>query len=379
MRRLRNNLRACFVALSCLASFICPLSLSHAQNVELKALGRFDGWRDNSLIGYGLVTGLSGTGDSRSNAVTRQTLRNVYSRLGVNVDERDISSRNVAVVIVMGNISPSANVGDRMSVTVSSAGDARSLTGGTLLMTPLLGPDKKTYALAQGALVVGGYSFDSQANRAQQNYPTTARVEMGAIVERAVNANILRADNTLSFLLAEPDFTTAQRIASAVNAEFNVFTAWAVNADEVIIKYSDNRQNLTPFVSRIENISVEPDRTPRIVINERTGTVVAGGDVKVSSVVISQGDIRVTVTSENIASQPSFISGFANDVSSLVVSNTELTVEQGVNDVVTSFSNSTVADLIQGLSEAGVDTRRMIGILQAMKEAGALHSEIIVQ
>lgn len=367
---------ACFMSI---LSFLFLSSISYAQSVELKSLGRFDGWRDNALVGYGLVTGLSGSGDSRRSGVTRQTLQNVYSRLGVTVDQSDISSRNVAVVLVMGTLPASANVGDRMSVTVSSAGDARSLAGGTLLMTPLMGPDRKTYALAQGPLIVGGYNFESESNIQQRNYPTTARVEMGATVERPVNANLLQGNGSISFLLSEPNFTTADRIAQAVNSKFGNNTAYAVNADEVEIQYAEGTRGLARFVSRLENIPVSPDRVPRIVINERTGTVVAGADVKVSSVVVSQGDIRVTVTAENFASQPSFISGFASDVSSLVITNTDLEVEQGTNDVVASFPNSSVADLVQGLSEAGVDTRRMIGILQAMKQAGALHSEIIIQ
>ena len=375
----KSNFIRAFACFMSILSFLFLSSISYAQSVELKSLGRFDGWRDNALVGYGLVTGLSGSGDSRRSGVTRQTLQNVYSRLGVTVDQRDISSRNVAVVLVMGTLPASANVGDRMSVTVSSAGDARSLAGGTLLMTPLMGPDRKTYALAQGPLIVGGYNFESESNIQQRNYPTTARVEMGATVERPVNANLLQGNGSISFLLSEPNFTTADRIAKAVNNKFGKNTAYAVNADEVEIQYAGGARGLTGFVSRLENIPVSPDRVPRIVINERTGTVVAGADVKVSSVVVSQGDIRVTVTAENFASQPSFISGFASDVSSLVITNTDLEVEQGTNDVVASFPNSSVADLVQGLSEAGVDTRRMIGILQAMKEAGALHSEIIIQ
>lgn len=370
--------RGLMLILFCLFSLALP-QLSYAKNVELKALGRFEGWRDNALIGYGLVTGLSGSGDSRNSGVTRQTLQNVYSRLGVTVDQNDISSRNAAIVLVMGTLPASANVGDRMSVTVSSAGDARSLAGGTLLMTPLMGPDRKTYALAQGPLVVGGHSFESEGNFQQRNYPTTARVEMGATVERSVNANTLSDKNTVSFLLSEPNFTTAQRIAVAVNERAELDIAWAESADEVIIAFKGSPKSLTRFLSIMENVSVTPDRVPRIVINERTGTVVAGADVQVSSVVISQGDIRVTVSAENQASQPSFISGFASDVSSLVVRNTELYVEQDEKDVVATFPNSTVADLVQGLTSAGVDTRRMIAILQAMKQAGALHSEIVVQ
>lgn len=361
-----------------LLMWLSSATFGFADEVQLKGLGRFAGWRENALIGYGIVVGLAGSGDSPRSAVTRQALRNVYSRLGASVGEDEISSRNVAVVIVVASLPASANVGDHIPVTVSSAADARSLAGGTLLMTPLLGPDGRPYALAQGALIAGGDSFESQLNLRQRNYPTTARLEQGATIETSVNASLLGSDGQLGFLLNEPNFTTASRVARSINARFGDI-AWASGADEVRIRYNDVPEALTDFVSTIENLSVEPDRIPRVVINERTGTVVAGGDVTISSVVVSQGDIRVAVTAENTASQPAFISGFASDIRSLVVTNTELSVERGANDVVASFPNTTVADLAQGLARAHVDTRRLISILQAIRTAGALHAEIVVQ
>jgi flagellar P-ring protein precursor FlgI len=363
-----------------LALFTLVLSgVAIAQDVPLKGLGRFSGWRENALIGYGLVVGLAGSGDSSRSQVTRQTLNNVYSRLGVTVSEDDINSRNVAVVVVVAKLPASANVGDSIPVTVSSAGDARSLAGGTLLMTPLLGPDQRPYALAQGPLLTGGDSFESQLNLNQRNYPTTARLEDGATIETEVDANLLGADNTVGFLLHTPSFTTAKRAASAINSMFGAEIAWAKGADEIRIRYDAGPEDLIGFLADLENVAIRPDQLPRIVINERTGTVVAGGDVTISSVVISQGDIKVEVTSDSYASQPSFISGFANDVRSLIVTNTQLDVSRGGNDVVASFPNTTIADLVRGLSAAKVDTRRIISILQAMRSAGAVHAEIIVQ
>jgi flagellar P-ring protein precursor FlgI len=350
-----------------------------SEAVPLKALGRFDGWRDNSLIGYGIVTGLAGSGDTRRNEVTRQALRNVLSRLGTTVSEEMINSRNVAVVIVTATLPASANPGDRIDAVVSSIGDARSLAGGTLLMTPMMGPDQKPYALAQGALTVGGYDFEANLNRQQRNYPTSAVLPSGATVEYPVDASVLKADGRISFLLGEPSFTTAERIATIINQRMGPGVASVRNADEVVIEFHRSPAQLASFVSQIENLRVAPDRRPRIVINERTGTIVAGADVMVSSVVISQGDIKVTVESENYASQPSFIGGFANDVSSLVVTNTTLEVEQGNDDAVVSFSDTSVGSLFEGLTRAKVGTRRVIGILQAMKAAGALHAEIVVQ
>lgn len=366
--------------LSVLVAF-CLLSPwpAFAQQVPLKNLGRFAGWRENALVGYGLVTGLSGSGDTRRSVVTRQALRNVLSRLGTSVSEEDISSRNVAVVMVTAVLPPSANVGDRIDVTVSSIGDARSLAGGTLIMTPLLGPDQRPYALAQGPLLTGGYKFESELNQQQRNYPTSAVLPGGATIETAVQSAVAVTNGELSFLLASPSFSTAQRIAERVSGRLGMGAAVARNADEVRIRFSGGQDDLTAFVATLENVLVEPDSARRIVINERTGTVVAGSEVMISSVAIAQGDIKVTITAENYASQPNFISGFASDVRSLVVTNTKLDVREGEGDRAFRFPNTSVADLVQALTAARVDTRRIISILQAIKAAGALHAEIIIQ
>lgn len=350
-----------------------------AQEAPIKALGRFDGWRENSLIGYGIVIGLAGTGDTRRSEVTRQALRNVLSRLGTSVSEDQINSRNAAVVIVTATLPPSANPGDRIDAVVSSIGDSRSLAGGTLLMTPLLAPNQQPYALAQGALTVGGYDFEDRLNRQQRNFPTTAVLPGGATIEAPVDAQILKGNGEISFLLSQPSFTTASRIADAINGRIGGGAAFVRNADEVVIRFASGRENLPAFVASIENLKVNPDNLARIVINERTGTIVAGAEVRISSVVVSQGDIRVTITGENSASQPSFIGGFANDVQSLVITNTKLEVDEGKNDAVISFPNTSVGDLVEGLARSRVGTRRTISILQAIKAAGALHADIIVQ
>ncbi|HEX8263064.1 MAG TPA: flagellar basal body P-ring protein FlgI, partial [Allosphingosinicella sp.] len=272
-----------------------------------------------------------------------------------------------------------ANVGDRIDAVVSSIGDARSLAGGTLLMTPLMGPDQRPYALAQGSIITGGHSFESELNQNQRNYPTSAVLQGGATVERPVDAQIMRPGGELAFLLNDPNFGTAQRIANGINSRFGAGSATVRNADEVRIRFAGDPTQFAAYVAELESLSVQPERPPRVVINERTGTVVAGGDVMISSVVISQGDVKVTVTADNYASQPDFYSGFASDVRSLVVTNTKLDVEQGAGDAVVSFPNTSVADLVQGLYRARVNTRRTISILQAMKAAGALHAELIVQ
>lgn len=371
---------AFLIAAFALATAAAP---AWAEDVRVKDIGRFQGWRDNALVGYGVVIGLSGSGDSPRSEVTRQALKNVLGRLGANVTPDQVQSRNVAAVMVTATLPPSANVGDRIDVTVSSIGDARSLVGGTLLMTPLVGPDQKNYALAQGQLVVGGYRFDSDLNRQQKNYPTSGIMPAGATVEAAVDAHLLGADGTLTFLLKDPDFTTAERVADAINQALGSGVASVRDADAVSIAAQADRARLYRLITRVENVRVNPDAQARVVINERSGTVVAGGGVRISSVVISQGDVRVSVTAENQASQPVYgytygAGGEGGGVRSLIVTNTKLEVAES-KDAVVQFPDTTVADLVQGLTRAHVDTRSTIAILQAIKAAGALHADILVQ
>jgi len=346
--------------------------------VRVKELGHFLGWRDNALVGYGIVTGLAGSGDSPHNAATRQALSNALNRLGTNISPDALQSRNVAAVIVTATLPPDANVGDKIDATVTSIGDARSLVGGTLLMTPLLAPDQNTYALAQGALVVGGYHFEDNLNLRQKNYPTSATLSAGATVEVPVQAHLLSSDRTLNFILKDPDFTTAQRIADGLNQALGRPLARAGGADRVVIA-TDGVADVNRLIARIEGVTIHPDQLARVVINERSGTVVAGGPVQISSVVISQGDIKVSVTTDNQASQPYVVGGFAPGARSLIVTNTKLEVSDAASDAVVRFPNTTIADLVTALNRAKVNTRSTIAILQAIKAAGALQAEIIVQ
>jgi len=349
-----------------------------SADARLKDIGRFLGWRDNALIGYGIVTGLTGSGDSPRNAATKQALSNVLSRLGANIPPDLMQSRNVAAVMVTANLPPSANIGDRIDVTVTSIGDARSLAGGILLMTPMLGPDQKSYALAQGALTIGGYNFRDNINLRQKNYPTAGVISGGATIEAQLEAN-LAVNGWLTFILRDPDFTTAQRVADGINQILGPGAAHVRSAEAVQIAATGRDANR--LVALVENVSVTPDQVARVVINERSGTVVAGGGVKISSVVIAQGDIKVSVTSDNQA-QPFFFDGLGLDrrgARGLVVTNTKLEVTDTSNDVAVHFPNTTVADLVRGLGQAKVGTRDMIAILQAIKTAGALHAEIVVQ
>lgn len=347
-----------------------------ADEARLKDIGRFEGWRDNPLVGYGIVTGLSGSGDSPRNEVTKQALRNVLSRMGVSLTVDQVQSRNVAVVLVTATLPPSANVGDRISVTVTSVGDARSLAGGSLMMTPMVGPDQRAYALAQGQLIVGGYRFESDQNLRQKNYPTVGIVTDGATVEQAVSADLLR-DGMLTYLLRNPDFTTADNVAREINGLLGQGAAIVLSADAVSINASVWPSAFNSLLTSIENLSVNIEQPARIVVNERSGTVVAGGSVKISDVTIAQGDIKVSVQIDNSFGQSNVFGSIVRDARGVIVSNTRLDVDE--TDAVIRSSGTSVADLIQGLSRAKVKTRDMIAILQAMKAAGALHAEIIVQ
>lgn len=346
--------------------------------VRIKELGHFLGWRENALVGYGIVTGLAGSGDSPHSAATQQALSNVLNRLGSNLSPEVLQSRNVAAVIITAALPPEANVGDKIDATVTSIGDARSLVGGTLLMAPLLGADQQTYALAQGALVVGGYQFHDNFNLRQKNYPTSGSLPSGATVEKAVHADLIGPDRNLTFVLKDPDFTTANLVADNLNIAFAKLHAMAHNADRITIHVEDN---IDPgrLIAEVENVSVHPDQVGRVVINERSGTVVAGGPVQISTVVISQGDIKVAVTTDNQASQPLIVGGFAPNARSLIVTNSKLEVNDTSNDAVVRVPNSTIADLVSALNRAKVSTRTMIAILQAIKAAGALQADIIVQ
>lgn len=359
-----------------LALLLAPAA-AEANEVRVRDLGRFLGQRQNALVGYGIVTGLAGSGDSPRSEVTRQALRNVLSRLGANIPPELLQSRNVAVVMVTATLPATANVGDRLDVNVSSIGDARSLAGGTLLMTPLLGPDQRPYALAQGPLVVGGHRFDAQLNSNQRNYPTAGTVAGGATVETPLRASLVGPGGELVFVLRDPDFGTAERIAEGINRQLGPGAARMRGGDSIVIA-AGGAADVNSLIARIESVTIEPVPPGRIVINERSGTVVAGESVQISSVVISQGDIRVTVTARNEASQPGYHAGFGDGVQSLVVTNTRLDVEQPA-DAVVRLPNTSIGDLVQALRQARVDTRGVIAILQAMRAAGALHAEIVVQ
>lgn len=351
-----------------------------AEGVRIKDLGKLSGWRDNALIGYGLVTGLAGTGDSPVNKATRQSIANLLSQFDVVVTPEQVQSRNVAAAIVTASLPPFARPGDAVDVTVASLGDARSLVGGTLLLAALKAPNGRIYALAQGPVSVGGYRYDLNGNVVQKNHPTVGSIPAGAIVEVGVSAEVLGPRQSVTFVLADADYTTASRIAEAVNAAFGTRLAEARDASSVEMTVPEGeRARLAGFITKMENLSVEPDRRARVVINERTGTVVSGGAVRISPVAISHGDLKVSIVTVNTASQPAFIGGVNPGVSSLVVSNTRIEVEEKGETGLVTASNDTVADLVQSLTRIKTNTRDIISILRALKAAGALYADLVVQ
>ncbi len=375
---MRQTMKKLFILL---ATAFALVSCAEGQEVRLKDLGRFLGWRDNMLTGYGIVTGLAGTGDSSHSRPSRQALANVLGQFELTVNPDELESRNVAAVIVTASLPASAYVGDKLDVTVTSVGDARSLAGGSLVMTPLYGPDRAVYALAQGQVTVGGYRFDANGNLAQKNHTTAGQVSGGGTVEVAVKPDLTNANNELVFVLKNPDSTTAERVAEKVNQVLSSTVAFADGAAAVHIRLEPvQATQLNRLLARIENLKVAPDRHATVVVNEKTGTVVAGGDVKVSSVSISQGDLKVAVATDNSASQPNLVGVAGSGVRSLVVTNTRLSTNESTAGAASvALANTTVGDLVQALAKLRVSTRDMIAILQAIKTAGALHADLIVQ
>ena len=363
----------------CVALLQCSLAYAQPQNLRAKDVGKLQGWRDNALLGWGIVTGLASTGDSASSKPTRQALSNVFSQFNLAIPPDQLQSRNVAVVMVSALLPPFAREGDRVDVLVSSAGDARSLVGGNLLLTSLNGPNGRIYALAQGPLSVGGYRYDGNGNVVQKNHPTVGTIPGGALVEATVPQPTVVAGKAM-FVLSDADYTTAKRLAEAFNRQVGEPVAQAIDATGIEILIPTRHQNRpVDFFALIESTTIEPDRRARIVINERTGTVVSGGDVKIDPIVISHGDLRINISSRTSAEQPTggvFIgSGFRPQV----ITNSQIGVEEPTGPGVLVSKGPTVIDLIQSLNRLKTSSRDVISILRAVKAAGALHAELIIQ
>ena len=367
-----------------LSPFLLIFLLAHlpaqapSRHSRVKDVATIEGIRDNQLVGYGLVVGLRGTGDSSQTIFPAQTLVSALERMGITVPQTGSNSasnmqvKNMAAVFVVATLPPFSRPGSKLDITVSSAGDARSLEGGILLMTPLYGPDGQIYAQAQGSLVLGGYMATASGNARQVNHPTTARIPGGALVERSV-AFDLKQLATLSIVLNDADFHTAERLSAAIDQVLGSARAHAVDSRRVEVTPAPNEDRAT-LLDTIEGIEIEVFPRARVVVNERTGTVVIGGTVRLQPVSILHGGLSVNVISQPLVSQP----GPLSIGTTQIVQQTTVQAEDKPINRIDLKQGATVEDLVQELQRIGAGSRDVISILQAMKEAGALEADLEV-
>ena len=352
-----------------------------ASAARLKDIARLNGVRSNSLIGYGLVTGLNGTGDDmKKSYFTLQAIYNLMVRSGITADPQELANiklKNVAAVMVTAELPPFARPGSTIDVEVSSIGDAKSISGGTLLMTPLKGADGQVYAVAQGAVTNGAFAFGGKAATVQKNHPTSGRIANGAKVEKEVAVD-LGSTGMLQFQLDNADFTTAANITEQINALYGPDTAFPADSGTIQVAIPELfRDSVVLFVSEIEGIDVEPDATARVVVNERTGTIVMGRDVKLSTVAVSHGNLSLVIDERADVYQPN---PFTDDAQAVAVPRTDVTLQEdeGQLTVLNMEEGVSIGDIATALNAIGATPRDLIAIFQAIKAAGSLHGDLIV-
>jgi flagellar P-ring protein precursor FlgI len=365
------------LVISC-AAFVLFVGGADAQAASrIKDITSFEGVRDNLLIGYGIVVGLSGTGDKiDSNTYTKESLIGMLERLGVNSRDGELGAKNVAAVMVTATLPPFSRQGSRIDVNVSALGDASSLQGGLLLVTPLLGADGAVYAVAQGQLQIGGYSAQGNAETVQKGVPTSGRIPSGAIVETEIPFN-LQEMKTVQISLRNPDFTTSTRIANAINTYIGTEAARAIDSGTVDLVVPKNYPNgIVGLLTDVEQLRVDPDQLARVVIDESTGVIVIGENVRIDKVAIAQGNLTIRVTETPQVSQPA---PFSQTGTTQTVDRTNIEVDEDADKKLTVVDTGVnLQDLVNGLNALGVGPRDMISILQAVKAAGALQAEIDV-
>ncbi|RXS95782.1 flagellar basal body P-ring protein FlgI [Silvibacterium dinghuense] len=353
-----------------------PATPVPTKRARIKDIASVEGIRDNQLVGYGIVVGLKGTGDSTQTVFPIQTLISTLLRMGVNLPNNSTTSslrtQNMAAVFIAATLPPFAQPGNRLDVTVSSAGDARSIEGGLLLMTPLYGPDGQIYAEAQGPLVLGGYTVATNGNSRSLNHPTTGLIPSGGIVERSVPLDLSKMRH-LTLLLNDPDFRTAEEMASSINTQLKRTVAHAVDSRSIEIAAREG-EDIPELLAEIEAVEVSVYPRARVVVNERTGTVVIGGEVRLQPVSILHGGLSVNVVSEYQVSQPGPMSAGTTQV----VQQTSIQAQDKPASGIELKAGASVDDLVQNLQSIGATARDIISILQAMKEAGALEAELEV-
>lgn len=350
-----------------------PTAPRPAIQTRIKELARIAGVRNNQLFGYGLVVGLDSSGDSNQVAFTARAVANMMQRFGITLSSEQLKTRNVAAVIVTADLPAFTREGDRIDVLVSSVGDARSLQGGTLLQTPLQGADGEVYAVAQGPVSIGGFAAGGPGANISRNHPTAGRIPNGAIVEREVPVTAIE-DGFLSLRLMRPDFSTAARMVDAINRRLGSDTATPVDAGAIRVRIpAGQERSLVTLVAQLEAIPVEPDMPARVIVNERTGTVVIGGHAVIAPVAVSHGSLVVEIAQEPVISQPSPLGE-----GETVVTHKEQTRVQEEEATVFPLQAATVEDLVKALNALRLTPRDIIAILQAIKQAGALQAELEV-
>jgi len=342
---------------------------------RIKDISHLKGATSVQLMGYGLVVGLAGTGDSYRSSFTTQSVTSMLKQFGITVPQTNLRTRNVAAVMVTATVTNYLKPGSKYDINISALGDATSLLGGTLLMTPMLGIDRQVYGFSQGAISVGGYDFNTASgSRLVKNHALTGRIPNGGILEFDLGNPTIN-QTTFEIILSEPDFTTAFNIATEINNKFGENTASAKDATEIIINVPADRQsNFISFLSELETIEVTKDVSAKVVLNERTGTVVAGNTIKIAPVTITHGNLNITIKSYPIISQPNPFT----DGSTVVFNNLVPSVEQEDNNVYAIEGASNVQEVAAALNSLKVSPRDIIAIFQALKEAGALTAELVI-
>jgi len=363
--------------LSVFALAIISANPSPANAIRIKDLVEFDGVRGNDLVGYGLVVGLNGTGDGIRNApFTEDIMSNILERLGVNITGEQFRPKNVAAVFVTATLPPFARSGSKIDISVSAIGDSKSLLGGTLVMTPLNAADGEIYAVAQGTVIAGGAMAEGDAARVVQGVPTSGVIPAGARVEREIEFDFTKL-KTIRLALRDPDFTTARKIEDAINSNFGRVVAQMLDAGTVVLDVGATQaRSPAHALGRVENIAVAPERKARVVVDQRSGTIVMGEDVRISRVAVSQGNLTLRIEEQPLVVQPNpFTDGEA-----LIVPRTEatLTEEPGIG-LAEVHGGTSLSEVISGLNALGVAPLDMIDILKSIKAAGALHAEFVVR
>jgi len=371
-----SNIFLSLVIFLLLSLLISPITLSQNQNpiVKVGNITRIQGVRDNQLIGYGIIMGLAGTGDSNRSQATIQSVANMMGEFSINVTPDQIRSQNLAAVMITANLPPFVHSGDRIDVTVSSMGDADSLQGGTLVMSPLKAANGDIYAVAQGPVSIGGFNVQSGGSSARKNHPTVGRIPNGALVEKEINFELDK--ERLNLLLQNPNFKTANNIAEALNNQLEHSNiAKAKDAGTIEINIPDGYEdNVVDFISKVNKTDVRTSMEAKVVIDEKTGTIVLSHNVRISTVAVAHGNISVTIKTTEDVSQPSSFSEGETEKTT----ETDIDVEEEEGKIVMIGSENNIEDLVTALNTIGATPRDIVSIIQKIKSAGALHGELVL-